>query len=674
MSSRNGRLLPLFAIAAASFPVLTGTARADEYSAQWGLLMTGANIAHSRGYTGAGVTVGVMDSGVLATHPDLIANLSPLSMNGSTFGPSLTDDNGHGTHVTGIIAATANGVGMMGVAPGASVASLAIMDSTGAIENDYVARVLDYGLSNGIEFFNNSWGSYVYVPSGDLNADRATFETENSVLLAAARDAVARNGVLVFATGNDGAMDAGVESALPYLYPELTENWIAVTAIGPDGNMPAYANRCGVAMSWCITAPGGGDDEAADGIYSTSNDGTYVRFSGTSMATPHVTGALAIARQMFPNASSTDLAQLVLKTATDIGTAGLDAETGWGLLNLDNLTRTKDGATANAFANSSLARKQTLNLVQSVIDNRAAGLFDRQGADSATLSTNGPAPVESPLRYWLQPLAGVSLTSGSGGSSNMTSRVGGLMAGAEILLTDTFRAGAGAGYTATASHGGGDRSHQNGLYATLYGAFSQDMLFAEANAGVARFEGATRRNSISGTSGTVLGSSLSGNTESTDVGVWLSGRLGMAFETSALTAKPFISGRVSNMSQGSGTENGAGIFGVALESKTSTGGEAGAGVRLAFNPVKTESLSVTPAMELAYARDLGPASESRTVTLLGSPVTGSSSRIGRDVFRVNLGVHAANLTETVTAKLSYGGELRSNAQSHSLNAGLAFRF
>lgn len=668
------KFLAAYTAAAATLPGLADTAGADEYTAQWGLLMTGANIAHARGYTGAGVTVGVMDSGVLATHPDLIANLSPLSMNGSTLGPSLTDDNGHGTHVSGIIAATANGVGMMGVAPGAKVASLAIADSGGEIKNIYAANVLNYGLNNGIEFFNNSWGSYVYTPSGDLNADRAAFEADNAVLLSAVRDAVQRNGVMIFATGNENAATAGVEASLPYLYPELTANWVAVTSIGPDGRMPDYANRCGAAMSWCITAPGGGDDQDADGVYSTANDGTYVRYSGTSMATPHVTGALAVARQMYPNAKATDLVRLVLTTATDIGPAGLDQQTGWGLLNLDNLTRTRDASTASAFANSALARKQTLSAVQSVIDNRAAGLFDPQSPETASVTTNGPAPVVSPVRYWLQPVAGVSLTSGSGSNGSMTSRVGGIMAGAEIALTDTFRAGAGAGYTATASHGGGGRSHQNGLYATLYGAFSADRLFAEGNAGVARFSGATRRNSISGTSGTVLGSSLSGNTESTDVGLWMSARLGMAFETAALTAKPFLHGRVSNMWQGSGTETGADIFGVSLNSETSTGGEAGAGVRLVFNPVKVQSVAVAPTMELAYARDMGPASERRTATLLGSSVKGSSIKTGRDVFRFSAGLSAANQSESIVAKLSYAGEVRANAQSHMLNAGLAFRF
>ncbi|MEH0070539.1 S8 family peptidase [Pannonibacter sp. Pt2-lr] len=393
----------------------------NEYEAQWGLLMTGAPIAHSRGYTGAGVTVGVMDTGILASHPDLIANLSALNYNGSEEMATFTDADGHGTHVAGIIGASANGIGMMGVAPDVKLANLAIMDEDGDILVNYAASVLEYGLENGIRIFNNSWGSYVYEPSGNLAQDRAKFEEYRSELLFAAREAASQGAVLVWATGNERSPDAGVEASLPYLYPELTPNWIAVTSVGRDGKTAAYANQCGVTMMWCLAAPGGDDDENTGGIYSTANTGGYVRFSGTSMAAPHVTGALAIAQQMYPNATPEQLARLVLVTASDIGAAGIDSRYGWGLLNLDRLTSNRHITKTAVFSRTSQVQQQAFNTVMGITEQRASALLDPSGP-AVAVSTNGTAPNEASRRFWMQSLAGLNLMDGTASAPAATSR------------------------------------------------------------------------------------------------------------------------------------------------------------------------------------------------------------------------------------------------------------
>src|SRR5690606_27008923 len=132
-------------------------ALADEYSAQWGLGMIGARLAHERGWTGRGVTVGVVDSGIIAGHPDLEPHVTPESFSGHTLGPSDGDAVGHGTHVAGTIAALANGVGMVGVAPGVRVTSMQLSGPDGEIDearlDSIAASAISYGLDLGIEFF-----------------------------------------------------------------------------------------------------------------------------------------------------------------------------------------------------------------------------------------------------------------------------------------------------------------------------------------------------------------------------------------------------------------------------------------------------------------------------------------------------------------------------------------
>lgn len=89
---------------------------------------------------------------------------------------------------------------------------------------------------------------------------------------------------------------------------------------------------------WGITAPGG-EGTGADAIYSAHEaaDNAYIAISGTSMATPHVTGAITVAAEISPQATNAELASLILGTATDLGVSGVDSVYGWGLLNLRNV-------------------------------------------------------------------------------------------------------------------------------------------------------------------------------------------------------------------------------------------------------------------------------------------------------------------------------------------------
>ena len=669
--------LPLFSLALC---LAVPAAQADEYDAQWGLIMTGARIAHERGYIGRGVNVGVVDSGIISGHPDLEGNLSGLSINGYTLAPTTTDGHGHGTHVAGTIAALANGEGMMGVAPGARVTSLQIARDDGSIDlpllDSAVAAVIGYGLDNGIEFFNNSWGSDGMMPADGpaLEGVRSHFENDNPLMLAAFRRAAAEGAVMVFANGNDGLPGASYEAALPHLFPELRANWLAVAAVGRDGTLADYSNRCGVAMAWCLSAPGGGDDEDADGIYSTSNTGGYVNMSGTSMAAPHVTGALAIAREMFPNASASDLAQLVLATARDVGEAGIDAEYGWGLLDLDNLTSTRDGATASVFTQSQMAQAATMSQIAGTIADLAAA----HGSGKATpgtvsVSTHGGAPTaDAGYRLWGSMLGSYSSISSHGATPGSISRTGGMLSGIDVTLGNGIGGGFGVGFTSGNSQGGGNTARANALHAVAYGSYSAGGFFADAAGGLSRFDSRRTRNSIAGAGGAVP---FTGSSKSVDIGAWSNARIGMTFATVGTTIQPYLQTRLVHQWLGASNETGAGVFALSAPSANRSQFDAGAGVRVAAPALPLgAAATLTPVVDVAYARALGSLGDTRTATMLGAPVTATGTRVGRDIARLSAGLQVDAMEGRLSGALTYSGEYRARARSHALAARMGYKF
>jgi hypothetical protein len=669
----------LASLSLATVIVLAGTAlRADEYSAQWGLVMTGARIAHERGYIGRGVNVGVVDSGIIAGHADLDPNLSGLSLNGYTLGATGTDAVGHGTHVAGTIAATANGTGMMGVSPGARVTSLQIARHDGSIDETLldgaVAAVIGYGLDNGIEFFNNSWGTDTMMPEAGPGLDiaRAHFETGNPQMLASFRRAAAQGAVMVWANGNDGFAGAAYEAALPHLFPELRGNWLAVAAVGRDGGLTDYSNRCGLAMAWCLSAPGGDDDETAGGIHSTANTGGYVNMSGTSMAAPHVTGALAIAREMFPNASASDLARLVLATSRDVGAAGIDAEFGWGILDLAGLTATRDAGTASVLSLSRDAQAATLGQIAGTIAELAASRGSGTTTGGISLSTHGGAPAsEARLRFWAASLAGFSSTSASATSSGGIARDGGLLSGIDVSLAEGVGAGIGIGFSAGSSQGGGNSARSTGLHAVAYGSYASGGVFGDLAGGISRFEVDRTRNAIAGAGGA---GGFVGKSSAVDIGAWSNARIGMTFDTVGATLQPYLQSRLVHQSLGGSRETGAGVFALSASSTASSQFDAGAGLRLSASPLALGAYALTPVADIAYARAIGALGDTREATMLGAPVAGGSTGIGRDIARLSAGLELASDGGRLSGSLNYSGEYRARARSHALAASLSLRF
>lgn len=215
---------------------------------------TGAN-------AGSLVKVAVLDTGIDLDHPDLKDNIKG-GYNAINSAKSGDDDNGHGTHVAGIIAGVDNAIGVLGVAPKAHLYAVKVLSRTGSGYFSDIIEGLQWCMENDIQVVNMSLGS----PSNVQSFKDAITATYNAGI------------TLVAAAGNSGPGDNTVE--YPARYPEV----IAVSATDSSDNIAGWSSR------------GPEVDLAAPGvsINSTYKGGGYKVLSGTSMASPHVAGVAAL--------------------------------------------------------------------------------------------------------------------------------------------------------------------------------------------------------------------------------------------------------------------------------------------------------------------------------------------------------------------------------------------
>lgn len=291
----------------------------SEYCAQYGLKNSNASKAYERGYTGAGVVVAVVDTGADYDNPDLAPNL----LAGYDFvnnDNNADDDNtfSHGSHVSGVVAAVKNDSGVHGIAYGAKVLPVKVLNSSGGGFTDDVADGIVYATDNGADVINLSLGANIAM---DDIKTAIKYSVDNGVLVVAAAGNSA---------GSEPTNPAGFASDNTINNASQTGALIAVGAVGSNNVIASFSNRCGSAKDWCMVAPG-------VNILSTVSGG-YSILSGTSMADPHVSGAAAVLMQAFPHLSAHDVAEILLTTATDLGASGVDSIYGHGLLNLDKAT------------------------------------------------------------------------------------------------------------------------------------------------------------------------------------------------------------------------------------------------------------------------------------------------------------------------------------------------
>lgn len=313
-----------------------------EYSGH--IEVTNAQEAIDAGFTGEGVRIGVLDTGVNRDHPALagrvVANLNYVDTRVNDM--SVDDKDGHGTAVAQAIAGAPFGAWPGGIAHGAEIVSARIIndeppDDDGTGQGNEIdgpiglASIHRDMMDRGVKILNNSWGGLYWTnldATAPIAAEFRPFVVEHG-------------GLVVFATGN-GEFDDPSETAMLPSVPghggstpgaDLEVGWLAVTALDRNdpGLLAEYANACGQAMNYCLAAPGSvvvtGTDDAPD-------DPTYWRWTGTSFAAPLVSGTAALVWEAFPWFDNDLVRQTILGTATDLGEPGVDEIFGYGLLNV----------------------------------------------------------------------------------------------------------------------------------------------------------------------------------------------------------------------------------------------------------------------------------------------------------------------------------------------------
>lgn len=246
------------------------------------------------------VLIGVLDTGVQLDHPDLKGKLADGTNLVSSDAPP-DDDVGHGTHVSGIIAAAVNnGEGVAGLTWYNKVLPVKVLDSSGAGSTYTVAEGVIWATDHGAKVINMSLGNYA----------------EAAFLHDAIKYAYDHDVVLIAASGNDNTDRPGYPAA----YPEV----FAVASTNSDGTRSPFSNY--------------GDyiDVAAPGmsIASTYPGSQYAALSGTSMASPHVAALAGLIRSINPDLTNAEVMDIMRKTAKDLGNKGKDNYFGYGQIDI----------------------------------------------------------------------------------------------------------------------------------------------------------------------------------------------------------------------------------------------------------------------------------------------------------------------------------------------------
>jgi subtilisin family serine protease len=292
----------------------------DLTAEQWDMAMIRADQAHEITLGSRDVVVGVLDSGIDPNHPELADALDPRLSAGCLTGkpdpePAAWEPSAspHGTHVAGTIAAADDGRGITGIAPGVRIASVKVVDDAGYIFPEYAICGLMWAAANKMTVTNNSY----FVDPWLLTCDGDSKRAGEHVVAEAMRRAVdysTRQGVLTIAAATNENVDLGSKlDASCRVLPAGLRGVVAVSAIGPNKLKAGYsAYGLGVVD---VAAPGG--EPASDCVVSTVPGG-YERYCGTSMATPHATGVVALLASEHQKASPQQLTKLLTTQAESI--------------------------------------------------------------------------------------------------------------------------------------------------------------------------------------------------------------------------------------------------------------------------------------------------------------------------------------------------------------------
>jgi hypothetical protein len=287
-----------------------------EYQRSNGAVSSGAITAWNAGSTGRGIKVGVIDSGINASLPEFAGRVDPASRD-LVASRGLVDTEGHGTAVTGVIAAGRNGTQNVGLAFESTILSLNSSNPNNCDEEDGckhndsdIAEGIDVAVANGARVINISLGG----------------DGIGSAMLSAVRRATAAGVVMVLSAGNESELNPSGFA----IGAARQSNGLVIIAGAHDANgvIAEFSNRAGTDTAFYMTALG-------VRVRTIDENGTGTLWSGTSFSAPVITGAAALLAQAFPNLTGRQIVQLLLTTADDAGAAGVDSVYGNGHLNIN---------------------------------------------------------------------------------------------------------------------------------------------------------------------------------------------------------------------------------------------------------------------------------------------------------------------------------------------------
>lgn len=368
----------------------------------WNLNSINAPEVWAQGYTGAGVTVAVVDTGVDMSNPELSnqiwVNVGEIAGNGidddhdgyvddvhgwdfASNDSNPTDQNGHGTHVAGIIGADANGTGNTGVAPNATIMPVRVLDANGSGTLSAVAAGIRYAAQHGADIINLSLGGGF-----------------SSVIQTAIQYAQSLGVLVVAAAGNESASTP----SYPARFAASLNNVISVGAYSSSNSIASFSNDVGSSGAVQVDAPG-------VSIYSTYLNDRYASLSGTSMATPHVAGLAALALSANPNLTAVQLRNVIVNGANHT-IAGSDSAGGINAaltvaLAVAGQTSASASSSSVATTSATVARAATVRRF-SLGDSESAPLpiavfAATQAASQSTTATSADVPAPSPTSAWL---------------------------------------------------------------------------------------------------------------------------------------------------------------------------------------------------------------------------------------------------------------------------------
>lgn len=262
-----------------------------------GVKLVGAPEFWDKGYFGSGVKIAIIDTGCDVNHVDIrdrIVDTRNFTNENLSNAKNVTDYDGHGTHVAGIIAASGK-EGLLGVAPKAELVILKALTSKGGYYS-WIINAINYAIQSNVDIISMSLGGKLdYTP-----------------LHLAIKKAISKNILVVAASGNDGDSN---DKTLEINYPAAYNECISVGSITINSS-PSYFTASNLEVD--ILAPGQGIN--GRGIISLAPNNKYVELTGTSMATPHISGALALLIEWSKKTFNRDLteselyAQLIKRT------------------------------------------------------------------------------------------------------------------------------------------------------------------------------------------------------------------------------------------------------------------------------------------------------------------------------------------------------------------------